>query len=100
MGKAIGSASDFYRLRVIHVDETEGLDLDWREDILYRRPPETRLEDTAVYTVEAVLLDDEDISVALRSFGTPDEAHEWFETLSEDLAEMTKSEFEKTYFPQ
>jgi hypothetical protein len=99
VSKTIGNASDFYRLRVVHVDETEGLDLDWRDDILYRRPPEQALEENEVYRVEAVLLDDENVSVSLKNFGDAPTAHEWLETISEDLGEMTKSEFEESYFP-
>lgn len=100
MGKTIGAASDFYRLRVLRVDETGDVDLEWRDDILYRRPPATEPADDRYYAVEAVLLDDDDVTVTLGTFGDADEAYAWLEELTVALDEMTKSEFEDCYFPE
>lgn len=100
MAKTIGSAADFYRLRVIRVDATDGLDLEWRDDILYRRPPSETPAESRSFTVEAVMLDDDDVTVALAAFGDADEAHEWLTDAEAALLEMTKSEFEESYFPE
>ncbi len=100
MSKSIGNAADFYRLRVMTVDTTDAVDLEWRDDILYRRPPAETIVDEAAYTVEAVLLDDEDTTFTLGSFPDRGAAHEWLKSREEDLAEMTKSEFEGAFFPQ
>ena len=100
MAKTIGSAADFYRLRVIRVDATDGLDLEWRDDILYRRPPSDVPEESRSFTVEAVMLDDDEVAVALASFGDADEAHQWLTDAEAALVEMTKSEFEESYFPE
>ena len=100
MGKAIGSASDFYRLRVIRVDATDGLDLEWRDDILYRRPPADDTSESHSFTVEAVVLDDDDVSVALATFAQAEDAYAWLEDACDALGEMTKSEFEESYFPE
>lgn len=100
MSKTIGSASDFYRLRVMTVDTTDEVDFEWRDDILYRRPPSTDIVDEEAYTVEAVLLDDEDVAYALKTFAEAGEAHEWMYAREEELGDMTKSEFEGAYFPQ
>lgn len=99
MAKTIGTASDFYRLRMLSVDTTDEVDFEWRDDILYRRPPGTVIEDEQVYRVEAVLLDDDDVTFTLCSFGEASEAHAWMEEREEDLGEMTKSEFEDAFFP-
>jgi hypothetical protein len=99
VAKAIGSASDYYRLRVMTVDTTDAVDFEWREDILYRRPPATDIEDEEIYAVEAVLLDDEDVAVTLATFADPAEAHAWLDERAEELDDMTKSEFEAGYFP-
>lgn len=96
--RVIGNADEFYRLRVMRFDESDSPDLEWRDDILWRRPPADRLSEGEVYRVEAVELDDEDAAAALAEFGSPDEAYAWLETSETDLAEMTKSEFEETYF--
>lgn len=100
MPKAIGSASDFYRLRVMTVDTTDAVDFEWRDDILYRRPPETEIADERSHTVEAVLLDDEEVAFPLASFGDAAGAHEWLSAREDELGAMTKSEFEDAYFPQ
>jgi hypothetical protein len=97
--KAIGAAEDFYRLRVVRVDVTDEIDIDWRDDILYRRPPSERPEESESYLVEAVLLDDDEVSVTLGSFDDSASAHDWMDTCNADLAEMTRSEFEELYFP-
>lgn len=99
MSKTIGTASDFYRLRVMAVDATDEVDFEWRDDILYRRPPSAVIEDEEVFRVEAVLLDDDDVTYALGTFADSESAHRWMRGLEDDLAEMTKSEFEAAYFP-
>lgn len=99
MADVIGRADDFYRLRVIHMDESEAPDLDWRDDILYRRPSADSPEEYDVWRVEAIDVDDEERAVTLATFDSVDDAHEWFESLEADLAVMTRSEFEQTYFP-
>jgi hypothetical protein len=100
VGKTIGGADDFYRLRVIRVDATDGVDLEWRDDILYRRPPVGDLSESESFTVEAVMLDDDEVAVPLGTFANAEAAHEWLEDLTDALAEMTKSEFEDAYFPE
>lgn len=100
MSKTIGSAADFYRLRVIRVDATDGLDLEWRDDILYRRPPSDVPEESRSFTVEAVLLDDDEVTVPLATFDDAEAAHEWLTDADAALVEMTKSEFEESYFPE
>jgi len=100
MGKRIiGNADEFYRLRVMRVDEGDSPDLDWRDDILWRRPPKESVSEGEVYRVEAVEIEDEDVVASLAEFGTSEEAYAWLETSEADLSEMTKSEFEETYFP-
>lgn len=97
MGKTIGSAADFYRVRVIRVDATEAVDFEWRDDILYRRPPETRLNEDELYRVEAVLLDDDDVVTPIATVEDPGAAHAILDRCVENLHEMTKSEFESAY---
>lgn len=98
--KIIGSASDFYRLRIIAIDTTEGLDLEWRDDVLYRRPPSPALEEQRAYVVEAVTLDEDELAIPLASFDEADEARAWAEEAELGLQQSTKSEFEERYFPQ
>ena len=101
MSRTIGVASDFYRLRVMTVDTTDAVDFEWREDILYREhPPGAEIVDDQAYTVEAVLLDDDDIAFPMKTFADPAEARGWLDERESELGEMTKSEFEGAYFPE
>jgi hypothetical protein len=96
----IGTADEFYRLRMMSVAESDGPEMEWRDDILYRRPPSDDSREFEEFRVEAVVLDDEESSVVLRSFTGPDEAHDWLRIADSDIHEMTKSEFEDVYFPK
>ncbi len=98
MARVIGNADDFYRLRVIRIDATGEPDLEWRDDILWRTPPESVLEESVVFRVEAVSLDDEGEVHTLAAFDAPEEAYEWMNVAAADLTQMTKAEFEETYF--
>jgi hypothetical protein len=100
VAKTIGNASDFYRLRVMSLDTTDEVDFEWRDDILYRRPPGAVIEDEHVFRVEAVLLDDDDVTYPLATFASAEEAHEWLSDRADELDDMTKSEFEDAYFPE
>jgi len=99
MARAIGNASDFYRLRLQRVDAGDAPDFEWRDDILYRRPPETIVAEADVYVVEAVLLDDEDTTVGLARFDDRAQAADWMADAETQLLDMTRSEFEDAYFP-
>jgi PHP family Zn ribbon phosphoesterase len=93
----IGSASDFYRVRLARLDSTDGVDLEWRDDILYRDPPTSAIAESESWVVEAVELDDEDAVHTLATFPTSDEAHEWLNEVDLALGELTKSRFETRY---
>ncbi len=97
MARVFGEARDFYRLRLIRVDEQGDLDLEWRDDILWRRPPDDPLREFAVYRIEAVRLDDEDDVTVLAAFDDHEEALSWLSDVQADLDEMTTSEFEEAY---
>ena len=95
--KIIGSAADFYRVRVVAIDTTEDLDLEWRDDILYRRPVTGDLDEERAYVVEAVALDDEERAVTIASFRDAAEAGAWADERQLELPDLTKSDFEERY---
>jgi hypothetical protein len=94
----IGGADEFYRLRVTRVDEGEPPDLEWRDDVLYRRPQPETLDESDVWRVEAVSADDDEDVTVIAELRSSEEAHEALMSAGEDLAVMTRSEFERTYF--
>lgn len=99
MAKGIGSAGDFYRVRLMHVDDSDAPEFEWREDILYRSTEVKQPSENELYRIEAVALDDDDDVTPLGLFDSPDDAHEALSAADEDLGELTRSEFEERYFP-
>lgn len=97
MRQIIGSADEFYRLRVVTVDASDGPDLDWREDILWRRPVASAVGECVVQRLEAVDLADGETAWTLGEFTTTSEAHAAMQEADPDLRGMTKSQFEDAY---
>ena len=97
MAGIIGQASDFYRLRVTRVDDSVEPDLEWREDILYRRPASEVPAESVVYRVEAVSVDNDESAWPLEDFTDSEEAYAFLESAAEDLASLTKSRFDERY---
>lgn len=98
--KGIGAASDFYRVRVVRMSETEPPEFEWRDDILWREPQAAELEpESEHYRVEAVAIDNDENVTTLGLFESSDDAAEALDTTAEDLQNLTRSEFEERYFP-
>ncbi len=97
MGKIIGPADDFYRLRIARLDESGEPDLEWRDDILYRTPPTQRVEENESWVVEAVTLDNAETVTRIASFSSAEEAWAYLDSAKLDLGEMTKSQFEERH---
>jgi hypothetical protein len=97
--KAFGAASDFYRLRIMHMDDTDSPEMEWREDILWRRPPSSEPCEYEIWRVEAVAVDDDENVTTLGAFESVTDAHEAIAAAQEDLAELTVAQFEERYFP-
>jgi hypothetical protein len=97
MVRMIGDADEFWRLRLTRLDTTENLDFEWHDDILYRQPKPDLGEEVELWHVEAVRIDDPDRVARLATFTSQNEARDEMSLIAEDLAEMTKSEFESAY---
>lgn len=98
MSKGIGAAADYYRLRLRRFDDGDTPDFEWHDDILWRQPADAQLREFDRFLVEAVALDDDDVT-SLGVFESSDDAHEALDAAVEDLAGLTRSEFEARYFP-
>jgi hypothetical protein len=81
------------------MDESDTPEMEWRDDILWRRPPSQHIEELDLFRVEAVSLDDENDVTPLATFESADDAADALEEAQEALGDMTKSRFEETYFP-
>jgi hypothetical protein len=97
MIRVIGNADEFWRIRVTRLDTTENFDFEWHDDILYRQPHPDPGDEVEVWHVEAVRVDDTEVVARLATCASQNEALTIKAQILEDLAEMTKSEFELTY---
>ena len=95
--KIIGSADDFWRIRITRVDTSEELDFSWRDDVLYRTHQTAPVRERNLFHVEAVRVDDREDVRVLRTFEHRDEAEEFAQAARTALVEMTKSQFEQAY---
>lgn len=97
MGKTFGKAVDFYRARVLTLEEEMPPDFYWREDILYRKPEEKGSSKIKTsYCLQIVELDSRKHQV-LNEYTDKKEAHQALIKIQEDLAELTKMEFENKH---
>ncbi len=96
--KPLGMAADFYRLRLIRLDEGDLPDLEWRTDILYRTLPAQRLEEYDIYVVEAIEIADDERVTRVGSLADAEEARALMDAAQHDLSDLTRNEFEDRYF--
>jgi hypothetical protein len=94
--KVIGPAHEFWRVRLSRLDTADEPDLEWRDDILYREPPSSRLPDVREWNVEAVRLEDDEVAL-IASFSDEAEARAFLGEAQTDLADLTRSAFERKY---
>jgi len=97
MSKTIGPASEFYRLRITHLDITDDVEFDWRDDVLWRTTPPEPLDESDAWLVEAVTIEGPEIASRLGVFGDPDDARDFLSEVEEDLVDLTKSQFEAAW---
>lgn len=97
MRQIIGNAEEFYRLRVVTFDASDAPDLDWRADILWRRPVTAGVSESVLQRLEAVEIADGEIAWTLGEFATTSDAHAAMQEVDLDLRGMTKSQFEDAY---
>lgn len=95
--RIIGAADEFWRVRLTRVDLSDSLDFEWREDILYRAPAVSEPHETERWQIEALRLEDYDTVVQIASYADRTEAEAFLIRVREDLAEMTKTQFEGAY---
>lgn len=94
--RVFGSADDFYRIRILRVDVPDELEWEWRDDILWRQPEEEAQAETARHRVDAVLKDT-GVALTLAETDSPEAAREFAVTADEDLAQLTKRQFDARY---
>jgi hypothetical protein len=97
--RVIGPADDFWRVRISRVDTADAPDLDWRDDILYRRPPRSADVDVREWNVEAVRLEDDEVAL-IGSFVREEDAREFMGEAEVDLAVLTRAAFERKYLEE
>ena len=94
--KVFGKASDFYRLRVLKVNEDSDISLDWKKDILFRNPGPSPMSTRIWYVVQAVTIDDDEPH-NIKRFVTGEAAMRFKDKAEELLDELTKKQFEEKF---
>lgn len=104
--RLFGKASDFYRLRIITLEEEPRIDFDWDEEILYRSQPSSAPEERQPspktrlhYIVQLVKFDSEE-AITLKKFNKKEEALRYKTRVEESLTQETKSEFDSRFLNQ
>lgn len=95
--KVFGEAKDFYRVRVVTLDEEIPMDFEWRENILFIPQVNFDGETKREYLLQVVTLDSSSKIVFAQAFKSKREAGRHLKKIQEDLTELTKMEFEKKY---
>jgi hypothetical protein len=96
----IGPADEFWRLRLTRMDPSDEFDFEWHEDILWRQPQVHLEPGEPAYLVEAVSISQgPERIVGLAAFPDETSAREFLAEASDDLRDMTRSQFESAQFP-
>lgn len=93
--KVFGLAGDFYRVRVLKVNEELPADLEWREDILYREPKTYEGKLKVSYRIQIVAQDKTIYEIANITNGRA--AKSRLKRIKEHLRDLTKMEFDSKY---
>jgi hypothetical protein len=97
----IGPADEFWRLRLTRIDPADELDFEWHDDILWREPQIHLEPGEPAYLVEAVSVGEHaEQIVHLAAFVDESSARTFLEEASDDLRDMTRSQFETAHFPK
>ena len=96
MRKIFGKADDFYRARIMTLEEEMFPDFDWRDDILYRSPSKQHSEMRKQYCLQIVDLDTKKGQI-IKRYTNRKEADKALKMIDHDLKELTKIEFEEKY---
>ncbi|RJQ31066.1 MAG: hypothetical protein C4562_06600 [Actinobacteria bacterium] len=97
--KTFGKADEFYRARVITTSAEETAEFKWREDILYHSDEEDQAKLSNTYRIELVELDSNN-KLILKSLQNLEQAKLMLATIQDDLAELTKNEFDLKYLEE
>ncbi len=94
--RVFGKAADFYRLRVLKFNEESGPELDWHDDILYKKPTVEEPSSCEWYILQAVSVDSDEAH-PIQRFEDNSEALRVQDKIDELLRELTKQEFESRF---
>jgi formylmethanofuran dehydrogenase subunit E len=94
--KIFGKADDFYRARILTLEEEVLPDFDWRDDILFHSPSGYGGGTRIKYCLQIVDLDSSKNHI-FKKYASRKEAEQVLKKMKEDLKELTKMEFEKKY---
>lgn len=94
-GKSFGLSCDYYRVRLLKVFEERPVDLEWRDDVLYRSPKKYPSKRKVTYRLQVLNRNNRVHEVAWLQ--DKREAKKRLSQMEEDLQELTKMKFDNKY---
>lgn len=96
MRRRIGQAGDYYRCRIVEINENRPQALDWRDDLLYREAPPPSVSSATRFIVQVVAIDATETH-DVKAYPSELTAEKKKTLVEEDLWDLTRSEFTKKY---
>ncbi|MDI6717288.1 MAG: hypothetical protein QME63_10165 [Actinomycetota bacterium] len=93
--KAFGQADDYYRVRLLRVEEELPADLEWRDDILFIEP-EYPGKLKVTYRLQLVTKDSREV-FEIASVSNRKEAKKRYKEALDDLRDLSKMDFDEKY---
>lgn len=94
--KIFGIAADFYRVRLLKIDEELPADLEWEENILYTSPKAYPSKLKVTYRLQ-ILAQDKKEKYEIANLRDKRDAKKRLRAIKDDLRELTKMEFDAKY---
>lgn len=94
--KTFGTAKEFFRARVISIEEVLPSPFEWREDVLYESSGDPQPQISKEYKLQ-ILSTEGDRVHTLRTYRDRNRAEKLYRRLEEDLHRLTKQQFEDKY---
>jgi len=93
--KSFGLAKDYYRARMLRVNEELPVDLDWKDGIIYSSPKPYPSKLKVTYRLQILTPDNQVGEIAI--VRDKNEARKRLKKMEEDLNELTKMKFDEKY---
>lgn len=98
----INPASQYYRVRIVKMDEYDDFDFDWNREIIYSGHSVKHFQGDPVdiktfWEIEVIAVGDESVVKTFSRIENRPEAESMYKTMKADTEQLSKLEFEAKY---